>query len=111
MAVTISNIERNVQGDKRIALFDVTGPASYTTGGEALTAAQLNDLMPHYAGALAATDADKVKFFSSDSNASDQYMVLDRANDKIMYFTNAGQVANATNLSAVTIKARIEYKA
>ena len=111
MAVTIANLRFNVDGNVRQTTFDVTGPASYTTGGEALTAAQINQLMPHYAGALLATDADKAQFFVSDRNASDQYMILDKVNDKIMYFTNAGQVSAATNLSTVTIPAKIEYKA
>lgn len=111
MAVTLSNIRFDVVGNERVAIADVTGPASYTTGGEALTAAQLNQLMPQFAGRLAATDADKVNFFISDRNASDQYMILDQANDKIMYFTNAGQVGAATNLSAVTIEGRFFYRA
>lgn len=111
MAVTIANVRHNVSGNTRQVTFDVTGPASYTTGGEALTAAQVNQLMPHYAGALAATDSDKASFFFSDRNSSDQYMILDKTNDKVMYFSNAGQVGAATNLSAVTISAKIEYKA
>lgn len=111
MAVTISNVRHNVLGNVRQVTFDVAGPASYTTGGEALTAAQINELMPHYGGRLLATDSDKVSFFQSDRNASDQYMILDKANDKVMYFTNAGQIAATTNLSAVTLSAKIEYKA
>ena len=111
MAVTLSNLRFNVLGNERMGIVDVTGPASYTTGGESLTAAQINQLMPEFAGKLAATDADKVEFFMSDRNASDQYLILDQPNDKIMYFTNAGQVAGATNLSAVTIQARYFYKA
>lgn len=111
MAVSIANVTHNVVGNKRRTAFEVTGPASYTAGGEALTAAQINQLMPHYAGQLAATDSDKVLFFASDRDSSDRYMILDKANDKIMYFTNAGQVTAATNLSSVTLAAQIEYKA
>lgn len=111
MAVTISNVRHNVVGNQRQTTFDVTGPASYTTGGESLTAAQINEIMPHYGGRLLATDSDKVQFFVSDTNLSDQHLILDKVNDKIMYFTNAGQVTAATNLSAVTIPAKIDYKA
>lgn len=111
MAVTISNIRHNVVGNVREVTFDVTGPASYTTGGEALTADQLNQLMPQFAGRLAATDSDKVSFFVSDTNLNDQHLILDKTNDKIMYFTNAGQVGAATNLSAVVIPAKAQYKA
>lgn len=111
MAVTIANVQRNVNGIWRETSFDVTGPASYTTGGEALTAAQINQIMPEYAGRLAATDSDKAYMFVSDTNLSDQHIVLDKVNDKAMYFTNAGQVGAATNLSAVTIPCLIRYKA
>ena len=111
MAVTLSNLSKNVVGVRRVTQATVTGPASYTTGGEALTAAQLNQLMPEFAGVLPATAATKVDFFESDRTNTDQYMILDRANSKIMYFTNAGQVAGATNLSAVAIPGRFFYKA
>lgn len=104
--------QRVVAGGRRTVYFDCVGPVSYTTGGEVLTAAQLNELMPDYGGNLAASVADgfaKIEFFESEIDTSARQIVYDRATGKFMYFIAGVQVANAVNLSAVTIRCRIEY--
>jgi hypothetical protein len=109
VAVTIAIVKRNVEGGAREVVFDITGPASYTTGGEALTAAQQAQLMPE-AGLPAAADYSKAVFFESEvETANARYLILDKTNNKMMFFAGSTQVAGATNLSAVVIRGRIEY--
>lgn len=109
MAVTIAIVKRNVEGAAREVVVDVTGPASYTTGGETLTAAQQAQLFPEN-GAPAAADFSKATFFESEvETANARYCILDKTNNKMMFFAGSTQVANATNLSAVTIRCRVEY--
>lgn len=109
MGVTLAITGRNVVGNRRVVEFNVTGDSSYATGGESLTAADVNLLMPEYAGQLAATDSDKVLLYVSESDSTGRYTSLDKTNDKIMFWAAGAEVAGATNLSAVTIKARAEY--
>lgn len=108
MAVTLNVVENSVSRDGYLTYIDVTGPASYTTGGETLTAAQVNQMMPKLGGGLLVTDVTKGQFFESEIDASGRYLVLDRTNQKIMFWAGT-QVAAATNLSAVTIRCRIKY--
>lgn len=110
MAVTIAIVKRTVDGGKRTVVFDVTGPASYTNpGGELLTAAQQGQLMPE-AGLPAAVAFSAAPFFESEVEPANlRAVVLDRTNNKMLFTVAGAQVANATNLSAVTIRCRIEY--
>jgi hypothetical protein len=113
-AVTIGTAkgkQRVVQGSRSLFV-DIVGPASYLTGGEILTAAQLNELMPEYGGNLGAVAADfaKIEFFESEFDTAARYIIYDRATGKLMYWQGNTQIANATNLSAVTLRCRIEYQ-
>ena|SRR5215831_7333988 len=109
MAVTIAIVKRNVEGQSIEVLADVTGPASYTTGGEALTAAQQTQLFPQQ-GSPAAADFTKAVFFESEvEGVNARFLVLDKVNNKMMFWAGSTQVGAATNLSAVTIRCRIEY--
>lgn len=99
MAVTLAHVGEvspDVFGGLRVAFVDITGPASYTTGGEALAPADIG--------------------FSQDifflvGEGGGYILQYDRTNDKILYYwgpTSAGalpQVDSATNLSGVTIRA------
>lgn len=106
MAVTISTpVKRVVRGNERVAYVDLTGPASYTTGGEALSAADIVKLCGGKAGAVI---GDIVSFDAEPSTAG-HTVVLDRANSKIMYFNGTTQIAAATNLSAVTVRAAVTH--
>lgn len=100
MAVTLNNVRRIVAGNHVRIVGSVTGPASYTTGGETLSAAQI----------AALTDGDSttaltscLSFDSEVEPANFRNLTLDRTNKKILFAAGATQVAGATNLSAVTI--------
>lgn len=108
MAVTITNVKKHRESTSYKSSFDVTGPASYTTGGETLTAAQQAQIMPE-AGAPAAADFSKVQFFESERDASGRQYVLDKANNKLLAFAAGAEVGSGVNLSAVTIKCQARY--
>lgn len=109
MAVTLSVVKRISAGNARRVIVDVTGPASYTTGGEALTAAQQTYLMPE-AGVVASADFSKATYFDSEVEpANFRSLVLDKTNNKMLFAAGGTQVGAATNLSAVTIRCEIIY--
>jgi hypothetical protein len=108
MAVTIAIVKRQVRGVGYEVIADITGPASYTTGGELLTAAQQAALMPEL-GANQALDMSKAQLFTSERDPAGRMLVLDKTNNKVLSFDAGAQTANATNLSAVTIRCRILY--
>ena len=99
MAVTITVRKTSIEGNRKTVYADVTGPASYTTGGEALSQADLNKLL----GTPGAKIGDIALFDAEDSTAG-HALVLDRTNSKVMYFNGTTQIANAVNLSAVTAR-------
>lgn len=100
MAVVFNNVRRIVAGNSVRIVGSVTGPASYTTGGETLTAAQI--------GAL--TDGDSTTALTANLSWDSEVeptnfraTVLDRTNKKLLFVTAFAQVANATDLHLVTI--------
>lgn len=109
MAVTIAIVKRLNAGNRRQVLADVTGPASYTTGGETLTVAQQNQLFPELGQAATVSFATPTTFFQSERNSTGQQLVLDRTNNKMMFFAAGAEVASTTNLSAVTVRCKIDY--
>ncbi len=94
MAATVARNAsfQTVVGDLRVAQADVTFDTSYPTGGLAVTAAQLG-LTNVYAAVA------QVKTAGVGSVTAVSY---DVANAKLLAFTAAAQVANATDLSAVS---------
>lgn len=114
MAVTIAVLTelqkgRNVVGRDREVYADITGPASYTTGGELLTLAQLQALCPGLGKVLA--DWSKVKFFQSEATPAGYSCRLDKTNTKLMFFSGGTEVTSTTNLSAVVVRIRAVYNA
>lgn len=112
MAVSFSVVRRSRQGNLRKVIVDMTGPASYTTGGEVLTIAQYNALFPEThgsAGALPA-NANNILVFMAEDSTGGHAVALDRTNLKVMYFNGTTQIANATNLSAITQRVEITYQ-
>lgn len=106
MAVTISSpVKRVVRGNERATYVDVTGPASYTTGGEALSAA---DIVKLAGGRVGAVIGDIVQFDAEPSTAG-HTVALDRTNSKVMYFNGTTQIANGVNLSAVTVRVAVTH--
>lgn len=105
MAVTIANKGRVVAGNTRIRYVDITGPASYTSpGGETLSSSDLKAL----------TDADRgtigdIMQFDAEPSTGGHTVVLDRANSKVKYYNGTTEIANAVNLSAVTVRCAVVY--
>lgn len=112
MAVSFSVVRRSRQGNLRSVIVDMTGPASYTTGGEALTVAQYNALFPETHGNANAlpANANNILVFDAEPSTGGHTFVLDRANLKVMAFNGTTQITAATNLSAVTARVAIVYQ-
>ena len=81
----------------RERIISMVGAASYTTGGDAITAANLQ---------LAAIDAI---FFELPNPLADLAFIFDKTNLKIMaiVLSTGLQVAAATNLSTSTVRAHV----
>jgi len=109
MALTIVSVNQNVFGSTHENVVDITGDSSYSAGGEALAAVDVNALMPRLGGGLLVTDSDKVQLFQSETDIAGRTLSLDRATDKILFYAAGAEVAGATNLSAVTIRATVRY--
>lgn len=86
---------RNVYGNRRSVTGTYTGPTSYVTGGDSITA---NDL------GLSDIRQLDLGIAADASNANPRLLRLNGAGTKIMWFVpNTGsEVANATNLSGFT---------
>lgn len=112
MSVVISGVKHVNAGNARFSVFDVTGPVSYTTGGETLTLAQQRQIMNETAGS--SVDFTKATFFLSEvnhlaTNAAGLTWVLDKTNNKLVAYklsTTADQVANGIDLSTAASKTR-----
>lgn len=129
MALTITNIERDATSTKRIIYCDVAFDSSYPTGGEALAAATLglkNISFMHIGGksgyifeydytnsklkamtptaAQAAVTTDKLTIAASGAgNITDgQSVTVDSTFRSAVDAAAADEVANTTDLSAVT---------
>lgn len=102
MAVTLAVVKTINAGNSRRRIIDVTGPASYTTGGEALTQANLNVLVGQPGSKIG-----DIQGFQAENSVLGHIVVLDRANSKVMYWDGTTQIANATNLSAVVARVEI----
>lgn len=102
MAVTIAVVKRSVEGNRQTVYADVTGPASYTTGGEDLSQSDLNKLLARPGGKIG-----EVTFFAAEDSTGGHALVLDRANSKVLYFNGTTQIAATTNLSAVTARVAV----
>lgn len=104
MAVTFTNVKTITAGNETRVVGTCTGPASYTTGGETLSAAQIGQLTGTIAGPRSTTSlATVVQFDSEVEPANLRSLVLDRTNLKMLFTVAGAQVANATNLSAVSV--------
>lgn len=113
MAVTFNVVKRISGGSARRVLVDITGPASYTTGGEALTTAQFAYLFPEVASNASSADWTKVQLFDSECAVATTpaflQAALDKTNGKMAFTTAGAQVGAATNLSAQTVRAEFVY--
>lgn len=112
MAVTLSIVKRAISGNQRRVVVDVTGPASYTTGGEAMTAAQFSLLFPEFA-TTGTPDWTKATFVDVETAFATTPAFLsgmiDKTTGKFVFTTAGAQTGAATNLSAQTIRMNILY--
>ena len=112
MPVAITAVRRSRAGNIRKIYVDITGPASYTTGGEILTVAQLQALAPEIWSGLAAlpSNLNAIIHFNAEVPITGQTVILNRATLKVMYFAGAAEAASLANLSAVVARVEIEYQ-
>lgn len=89
MALTVSNVKRDLTRVNKVVIADVTFDASYPTGGLALTPGQL--------GLKEITTVN-------DDGVGGRTFPYNRSTGKLMAFASTTEVANATNLSAVTTR-------
>lgn len=102
MAVTITVRKRSVAGNRKTVYADITGPASYSTGGEALSQGDLNKLVDGPGAKIG-----DIALFDAEDSTGGHALVLDRTNSKVMYFNGTTQIAAATNLSAITARVAV----
>lgn len=95
------NDGRNVTGNRRVVDGLYTGPASYTTGGDAVDADDLG---------LSSIRSLTLGIAGDASNANPRLLRLNAAGTAIMWYVpNTGsEVANGTNLSAFTASLHAE---
>jgi hypothetical protein len=113
MAVTIANVAKVMDDNGYVVIADITGPASYTTAGETLTAAQQNALFPQL-GSGQSLDFTKATFVVSEqsyvaSGAHVYGVSIDKANNKCVFHDKGTEVTSTTNLTSVTVRVRITY--
>lgn len=107
MALTITRIHPSfVWGPFQAAIVEFTGDSSYPTGGEALDDTELDAITGI---ADDRNSAAEIQFIVSETNVTGHTVSLDRANNKLLYFDADSEVANTTNLSAVTVRALVAW--
>ena len=108
MAVTLGTIKRNVYGVRKSATVPVTGPASYTTGGELLTLAQQQAIMGGEFGGGTVNFAS-FGYFDSERSPAGITCVLDRTNNKLLFFAAGAEAGSGSNQSTVPVNVRFEW--
>ncbi|MFN3652610.1 MAG: hypothetical protein ACK47B_23785 [Armatimonadota bacterium] len=89
MALTIAIRKRTSRGNRKSVIADITFDNSYPTGGESLTAADLGmNTLDHV----------------TPGAATGYVAHYDHANSKLIASAGNAQVANTTDLSAVTVR-------
>jgi hypothetical protein len=107
MALTVSVVKKNVVGNQREVIADVTFDSSYPTGGEAFIPNDVDKSVPttqvfHFV-AITGNDA---------TTADNRLTSYDHTNQKLKLFTAATtEATNASDQSAVTIRVLGRYGA
>lgn len=110
MAVTVTHVKSGISGNAYEHVVDVAGPASYTTGGDLLTAAQVAQLCPRI-GPTAISGAGisaLVQHWNAERDATGRTCVLDRATGKVVFFAAGAEAGSASNQSAA-IRVKVRY--
>jgi hypothetical protein len=105
MALTFAVTDRGVRGNQRFTDFTVNFDNNYPTGGEAIAAADLTTLFGH-GGVIGSAE----RVYMEPDATTGKYGTFDRTNSKILLFDGiAGQVANASDQSTVTLRGTATY--
>jgi hypothetical protein len=99
VAVTVR--ARNARGAVRSVLADITGSSAYAAGGDTMVTADIQKL-------IGANSLAGVALCTVEPPLTGHWCVLDRASNKVKFFTSAGAEASG-NISTVTVRASIEY--
>ena len=92
MAATVSPVVTHVPGNLKEVIVTITGDASYPTGGYAITFPGITNVV----------------FADIQSSSTGHPCAWNYATGKLQFFTSGGaEVAAATNLSAVTVRAAV----
>lgn len=107
---TVANIKKGVTGNRKRITFDLTFSASYATGGDSLVTADLVNLFGPEAGIGGINGGNQavvLDSFDCEPGSAGHIAVLDRANKKVKAFNGTTEIAAATNLAGVTVKAEV----
>lgn len=102
--LTVTVVKRNVTGGQRRVIADITYSSSYATNGDTMVAADITKLLPEATGGLA-----DVLLATFEDSSLGHAAYLDRTNKKIKAWNGTTEIANATNLSAVTVRGEFVY--
>ena len=101
--LVVANLKKRVEGGRRKVVADITFSNSYATNGDSFVAADIAAITKALNVDNAAADLTGVEVLDSESGSDGTTVYLDRANKKLKAFKGA-EVANTTNLSAITIR-------
>ena len=103
MAHTVSVVNRDAAGSRHRAFLDITGPASYTTGGEPLTPGQLG---------LGGVDFFPSQVVMDSTHTTLKVVIYDIATSKLLWFVEStgAEVAGAVDLSDFTFRVLVHGK-
>lgn len=101
MALTYTRVARVVAGNERTHIVDIVADATYSTGGYALTSADYASL-----GRSGAKIGDFLSL-QSEENVGGTGCVLDRTNEKLLFFLGATECT--TTISSKTVRVRIGF--
>lgn len=114
MALTIRQLSRDnahseLPDGTRRRVVEITFDNSYATGGEAISAGDLVALTDAQPPSGAAWSVLDIVRFDAEAGQAGHHVALDRANQKLKAFNGTTEIANATDLSALVVRATVEY--
>ena len=101
--LTVAIRGKRVEGGRRKVVADITFSNSYATNGDSFVAADIQAIAEKLGVVNAAGDLSGVEVLDSEAGSDGTTVYLDRANKKLKAFKGA-EVANTTNLSAITVR-------
>jgi hypothetical protein len=109
MALTVTTVKKNVVGNQREWIGDITFDSSYPTGGELF---EPSDVDPAYAKISQSVFFIVLCAINDATIADYRQVVYDQTNKKLQVFTAINtEAGNGTNQSAVNIRVLARYGA